>query len=163
MENPSLLKGTPKQSLQKWLRLNAVAYGLCDDEGKPRESAITEIAKIANWKTKGGAPSTPYAASLSEPASGSNLSSAGGKKLSLGEQKKQKNHDDFYIDLDDEIPFEVFEGINLFFENNLFSRFEVSVFVTYLPIKTSEIVDLDVNKSHGERICPTITHSQKLA
>ena len=48
--------GTAKQKLQKWLRLNAARFGFVDDEGKTRENVIEEIAKIANWATKGGAP-----------------------------------------------------------------------------------------------------------
>jgi len=59
-ENPELARGkTIKQSLMKWLRENAKEYGLNDDEGKPSEHLIEEIAKIANWDTKGGAPKTP--------------------------------------------------------------------------------------------------------
>lgn len=48
--------GTPKQKLQRWLRLNAARFGLVDDDGKPTESVIEEIAKIANWARGGGAP-----------------------------------------------------------------------------------------------------------
>jgi hypothetical protein len=48
--------GTVKQKLTKWLRLHAAAYGLTDDEGKPRETVIEQLATIANWATKGGAP-----------------------------------------------------------------------------------------------------------
>jgi len=49
----------PKQVLLKWLRENAASYGLTDGEGKPMETSINEIAKIANWQAKGGAPKTP--------------------------------------------------------------------------------------------------------
>jgi hypothetical protein len=48
--------GTAKQKLMKWLRLHAAEYGLVDDEGKPREGVIEELAGIANWAPKGGAP-----------------------------------------------------------------------------------------------------------
>ena len=48
--------GTAKQKLAKWLRLHAADYGLTDDEGKPRETVIDQLATIANWATKGGAP-----------------------------------------------------------------------------------------------------------
>lgn len=48
--------GTAKQQMQKWLRLNAAAYGLTDDDGKPSESVISSIAQMSNWATAGGAP-----------------------------------------------------------------------------------------------------------
>ena len=50
---------TPKQALDKWLREHGAAYGLTDDEGKAKETAIEEISKIANWNPNGGAPKTP--------------------------------------------------------------------------------------------------------
>lgn len=50
--------GTPKQRLSKWLRLNANRFGLTDDDGKPSENVIEELAKVANWATTGGAPKT---------------------------------------------------------------------------------------------------------
>ncbi len=60
MENETLYKTkSPKQAMQVWLRKNAPAFGLSDDEGKPAETVIEDIAKIANWRPKGGAPSTP--------------------------------------------------------------------------------------------------------
>ena len=60
LDDPESLKAkSPKQALQKWLNLHAAQFDLCDSEGKPTESAIEEIAKVANWQTKGGAPSTP--------------------------------------------------------------------------------------------------------
>jgi hypothetical protein len=49
----------PKQALAKWLRENAVEFGLSDDEGKPNEQGIEECAKVANWQPGGGAPKTP--------------------------------------------------------------------------------------------------------
>lgn len=48
--------GTAKQKLIAWLRLHAGDYGLADEDGEPRESVIEEIATIANWATRGGAP-----------------------------------------------------------------------------------------------------------
>ncbi|MCB1451540.1 MAG: hypothetical protein KDJ67_15760 [Nitratireductor sp.] len=48
--------GTVKQRLMKWLRLNASRFQLTDDEGKPSENVIEELAKVANWATTGGAP-----------------------------------------------------------------------------------------------------------
>ena len=50
---------TPKQALSKWLRENAITFGLMSDEGKPNEQGIEECAKVANWRTDGGAPRTP--------------------------------------------------------------------------------------------------------
>ncbi len=56
----NLIKGTTvKQALLKWLRKNADKFGLTKDDGNPNEQGIEEIAKIANWDTKGGAPKTP--------------------------------------------------------------------------------------------------------
>ncbi len=49
---------TPKQQIIKWLRENAVHFGLTDDDGKPMDTAIENIATIANWAPKGGAPKT---------------------------------------------------------------------------------------------------------
>ncbi|RIJ23959.1 hypothetical protein D1224_06840 [Henriciella barbarensis] len=49
-------RGTPKQRLAKWLRLNAARFGLTNDDGKPSENVIEELAKIGNWATTGGAP-----------------------------------------------------------------------------------------------------------
>lgn len=58
--NETMHKGkTPKQAMLKWLRENAAHYGLTNDDGRPSEQAIEEIAKIANWNPKGGAPKTP--------------------------------------------------------------------------------------------------------
>ena len=58
--NPEALIGhTPKQAIDKWLRLNANEYGLTKEDGSPNESAIQEISKIANWKPEGGASKTP--------------------------------------------------------------------------------------------------------
>ncbi|WP_429497430.1 hypothetical protein ACQUFY_12790 [Robbsia andropogonis] len=49
----------PKQALMKWLREHAAKFGLTDDEGKPNETGIEEVAKVANWQSTGGAPKTP--------------------------------------------------------------------------------------------------------
>lgn len=49
-------KQSPKRQLLKWLRENAAQFGLSDDEGKPNERGIEEIAKVANWAPGGGAP-----------------------------------------------------------------------------------------------------------
>jgi len=50
---------SPKQVLAAWLEENAVRVGLVDREGKPNSTGIQEVAKVANWKTEGGAPKTP--------------------------------------------------------------------------------------------------------
>lgn len=50
---------TPKQALMKWLREHAAEFSLSDDEGKPNESGMEEVAKVANWLPGGGAPKTP--------------------------------------------------------------------------------------------------------
>lgn len=56
----ALIRGTSaKQAMMKWLRRNADKYGLTKDDGNPNEQGIEEIAKIANWDAKGGAPKTP--------------------------------------------------------------------------------------------------------
>jgi len=57
---------SPKQALMKWIREHAAEFGLTDDDGKPNESAIEDIAKVANWQMTGGAPKTP---SGQEPSS----------------------------------------------------------------------------------------------
>jgi hypothetical protein len=48
-----------KQALLTWLRKNADRFGLSKDDGSPNEQGIEEVAKIANWDTRGGAPKTP--------------------------------------------------------------------------------------------------------
>lgn len=52
-------KQTPKQALTKWVRENAAKFGLTDSEGKQNETGIEEVAKVANWNDRGGAPTTP--------------------------------------------------------------------------------------------------------
>jgi hypothetical protein len=49
----------PKQALSKWLRENGAEFGLTDEDGKPNETGIDEVAKVANWQPSGGAPRTP--------------------------------------------------------------------------------------------------------
>lgn len=48
-----------KQALIIWLRQHANEFGLTKEDGYPNEQGIEDIAKIANWDTKGGAPKTP--------------------------------------------------------------------------------------------------------
>lgn len=50
---------SPKKALEKWLRENAVRFGLCDEDGNPNGTGIEECAKVANWQPGGGAPKTP--------------------------------------------------------------------------------------------------------
>ena len=58
--DPSLRKSkTVKQALMVWLRLHAPSFGLTKEDGSPNEQGIEEVAKIANWDPKGGAPKTP--------------------------------------------------------------------------------------------------------
>jgi hypothetical protein len=48
-----------KQALIIWLRQHANEFGLAKEDGNPNEQGIEEVAKIANWDTRGGAPKTP--------------------------------------------------------------------------------------------------------
>jgi hypothetical protein len=50
---------SPKQALTKWLNENALRLGLSSEDGVPIQAAIEDVAKVANWETKGGAPKTP--------------------------------------------------------------------------------------------------------
>ena len=44
---------TVKQALHIWLRQHANEFGLMKEDGNPNEQGIEEVAKIANWDTKG--------------------------------------------------------------------------------------------------------------
>lgn len=58
--DPALRRGkTVKQALIVWLRQHANDFGLTKEDGNPNEQGIEEVAKIANWDMKGGAPKTP--------------------------------------------------------------------------------------------------------
>lgn len=48
-----------KKTLTNWLRTHANRLELTKSDGRINELAIDEIAKVANWDTKGGAPKTP--------------------------------------------------------------------------------------------------------
>ena len=48
-----------KQALIIWLRQHANEFGLTKEDGNPNEQGIEEVAKIANWDIRGGAPKTP--------------------------------------------------------------------------------------------------------
>ena len=57
---PDLRQGkSVKQAIVIWLRQHANEFGLSKEDGSPNEQGIEEVAKIANWDTKGGAPKTP--------------------------------------------------------------------------------------------------------
>jgi hypothetical protein len=43
-----------KQALMVWLRQHAKEFGLTKEDGNPNEQGIKEVAKIANWDTRGG-------------------------------------------------------------------------------------------------------------
>lgn len=81
--------GTPKQRMQKWLRLHATEFGLTSEDGSPAERSIEEIARIANWATSGGAPK-----SIQKQ-----------ETKALGIELKPSRAIDFSQDFDDEIPF----------------------------------------------------------
>jgi len=50
---------SPKKAIELWLKENAARYGLLNKDGTPNATGIEEIAKVANWKPAGGAPTTP--------------------------------------------------------------------------------------------------------
>src|SRR5215472_1807148 len=58
--DPELRRGkTVKQAIIVWLRQHANEFGLTKEDGNPNEQGIEDVAKIANWDTRGGAPKTP--------------------------------------------------------------------------------------------------------
>jgi hypothetical protein len=68
--NAELRRGkSVKQALIVWLRQHANEFGLTKDDGNPNEQGIEDVAKIANWDTKGGAPKTPGSEELTHPLS----------------------------------------------------------------------------------------------
>src|SRR5215467_6141351 len=57
--DPELRRGrSVKQALVMWLRHHANEFDLTKEDGNPNEQGIEDVAKIANWDTKGGAPRT---------------------------------------------------------------------------------------------------------
>jgi hypothetical protein len=58
MEDPlNRIKGRSiKHALETWLRAHASELGLTDKKGKTNDLGIEEVAKVANWEMKGGAP-----------------------------------------------------------------------------------------------------------
>jgi hypothetical protein len=89
----TLTSQTPKQQISKWLRENAVDFGLTGDDGKLVESAIEDIASVANWSPKGGAPKTKI-----EPPQ---IPLKPMRKLALPPPERRS----FAADLEDDIPF----------------------------------------------------------
>ena len=59
VNDPRLRNGrSVKAAITKWLEGNAKRFGLMRSNGRPNEHGIEEIAKVANWDPKGGAPKT---------------------------------------------------------------------------------------------------------
>ncbi len=59
---------TIKQNLENWLTSHAADYDLVKDDGEVNKDAISnQVAKVANWGTKGGAPKTPIPDNPSTP------------------------------------------------------------------------------------------------
>ena len=99
LEDDSFLKATtPKKAAQKWLRLYAVDFDLCDSDGIPVESAIEEISKVVNWNPRGGAPSTPDAQELPKKLTKT-------RKLSVDKPEVAEKSNDPPPAFDDGIPF----------------------------------------------------------
>ncbi|MBB3773244.1 hypothetical protein FHS55_003877 [Angulomicrobium tetraedrale] len=66
---PELLRGkSPKRALETWLTEHAAEYDLLNKDGTPNRTGIEEIAKVANWNQKGGAPTTPALPSEPSPS-----------------------------------------------------------------------------------------------
>jgi hypothetical protein len=52
-------RGTVKKALVKWLKNHGKDFGLVDEGGSFNQQGIEEVAKVANWEPRGGAPKTP--------------------------------------------------------------------------------------------------------
>lgn len=94
--DPASLRGkSPKKALELWLREHAAEFGLVNKDGTPNATGIEEIAKVANWKPSGGAPTPPKVETQHEGGFGQ------------ARPTVPSNHPRGYggIDLDDEIPF----------------------------------------------------------
>lgn len=50
---------SPRQLLSEWLEQHAKEFDLTLGNGEPNRTGIEEVAKVANWNPKGGAPKTP--------------------------------------------------------------------------------------------------------
>lgn len=94
--DPSRLTGkSPKQALQTWLVEHAAELGLLNKEGKPNQTGIEEICKVANWKPEGGATPTQAASAQPPPV----------PLVRLPIPSQNQPRPSFSADLDDEIPF----------------------------------------------------------
>jgi len=60
-DNSTTQGKSPKQALTNWVLENAKEFGLCSDEGVQNREGINQVATVANWDPKGGAPRTPGA------------------------------------------------------------------------------------------------------
>ena len=105
MESKDMGGTTPKKAIMKWLRLHATEYELTDNDGKPLESAIQEIGKIANWNPKGGAPSTPTIIGSNELKADSPNASEKSDMFSVPKKKEWPKKSKNPFDLDPNIPF----------------------------------------------------------
>lgn len=57
---PDLVRNkSVKTAMVEWLTVNAGSFDLLKPDGTPNAQGIEEVAKVANWNTKGGAPRTP--------------------------------------------------------------------------------------------------------
>lgn len=63
----------PKTALKNWLEANADDLGLLKADGELNHSAIAEIATVANWEQKGGAPATNGVTTRTSPQLAGNL------------------------------------------------------------------------------------------
>ena len=90
-----------KQQLEAWARRHANEFGLCDEDGNPKKAAMDNIAIVANWETKGGAPKTPGESVVSEPDLSDEL------VLPQGDERlgRTSGSGEGEYDLDDDIPF----------------------------------------------------------
>jgi hypothetical protein len=94
--DPKRLRGkSPKRALTEWLTEHAAEYDLLHKDGTPNVTGIEDVAKVANWKPAGGAPTTPRVEA--QPS--------GGFAETEGMVRPNMGRGSFVPDLDDEIPF----------------------------------------------------------
>jgi hypothetical protein len=86
---------SPKKAIELWLKENAALYGLLNKDGTPNATGIEEIAKVANWKPAGGAPTTPK----------DNRQLKGGFGKTTPPLSTSRGEGSSNPDLDDDIPF----------------------------------------------------------
>ena len=96
---------TPKQAMEKWLRVHASEYGLTKDDGNPNETGIEEICKVANWMPGGGAAKTPTR-NVTRPPANNNPPTPAKNIASLRKPSRKRQQDAVVPDTTlDEIPF----------------------------------------------------------